>query len=47
MADNTADGRQSARTKVARPMLKVSVVGDGVKQWGTSTIKCEPFFLDE
>jgi hypothetical protein len=47
MADNTADGMLSAWTKDARPTINVSVVGDGEKQWGNSTIKCEPFLLDE
>ena len=47
MADNTADGLLSARTKDARPTINVSVVGDGGKQWGYSTIKCERFLLDE
>jgi hypothetical protein len=47
MADNTADGLLSARTKDARPTVNVSAVGDGVTQWGNSTIKCEPFLLDQ
>jgi hypothetical protein len=47
MSDNTADGLLSARTKDARPTINVSVVGDGGKQWGNSTIKCELLLLDE
>jgi len=47
MADNTADGLLSIRTEDAHPKINVSVVGDGVKQWGNSTVKCEPFLIDE
>jgi len=47
VADNTADGLLSIRTKNARPKINVSVVGDGGKQWGNSTVKIEPFVIDE